>query len=215
MASPDGVGWPEDPAGFLLRDTRDESRLAAAGLGWPGGAPRTGQAGTGSGRGPAGGGAGGRDRTGGSPASGGRPGGASGEAGGGGTSKTGDGGQGQVLRGGEAEAPPARVKQALSAAVSRETDTRNVGARDEAQGSGAVRTRGRPTSAAGAFLEQEAPGGQGTGPVGSRPMVPAQANPTAVPTAHSGAGPSQDAGPRERVSRRRHGPPPTRARPPR
>ena len=35
MASPDGVGWPEEPASYSLGAARDESRLTAVGLGWP------------------------------------------------------------------------------------------------------------------------------------------------------------------------------------
>src|SRR5215831_15887024 len=38
VASPDGVGWPEEPAGVALGAAPDESRLTAAGLGWPGSA---------------------------------------------------------------------------------------------------------------------------------------------------------------------------------
>src|SRR5215472_3258602 len=35
MASPDGVGWPDESTGFSLASARDESRLVAKGLGWP------------------------------------------------------------------------------------------------------------------------------------------------------------------------------------
>jgi chromosome partitioning protein len=52
--------------------------------------------------------------------------------------------------------PPARVKQALSA-VSRETDARSVSVREEAQGRGTVRTRGKPATAA--VSAAPAPGG--------------------------------------------------------
>jgi len=58
--------------------------------------------------------------------------------------------------GGGRDEPPARVTQALSA-VSRETNGRNVSAREEAQGSGTVRTRGKPGTAAGPAAP--APGG--------------------------------------------------------
>ena len=68
-----------------------------------------------------------------------------------------------------------------------------------------MRTRGRPAGSAGALLEQDAPGGQGGGPVGSRPMVPAPAKPgeapaahaAAHPAAHPGVGPSSDSHPLE------------------
>lgn len=160
MASPDGLGWPEEPAGFSLRAARDESRFMTAGLGWPRRGPGTRQPATAartvvteSGQDTA------------RPARG--------------VSRTGEDGQGQVFREGAPGEPPARVKQALSAAVSRETDPRNVSTRDEAQGSGTVRTRGKPAGG-GAILEQKTPGGQGRGPVGSRPMVPAPAKPDAA-----------------------------------
>src|SRR5262249_58736409 len=54
---------------------------------------------------------------------------------------------GQASRAGERDEAPARMKQALSA-VSRETNARDVSAREEAQGSGTVRTRGRPAAVA-------------------------------------------------------------------
>ena len=41
MASPDGLGWPEEPAGFSLRAARDESKFMTAGLGWPRRGPGT------------------------------------------------------------------------------------------------------------------------------------------------------------------------------
>src|SRR6516164_4731222 len=37
VGSPDGLGWPGEPAGVALRAARDESGLTAVGLGWPGG----------------------------------------------------------------------------------------------------------------------------------------------------------------------------------
>ena len=43
MASPDGVGWPEEPRGVPLGATEDESRLMTAGLGWPSRRSGTGQ----------------------------------------------------------------------------------------------------------------------------------------------------------------------------
>ena len=168
MASPDGVGWPEEPAGFSLGAARDESRLMAVGLGWPSRSSgiraacawgQTGYAGSG------------HDAA--RPAKN--------------VSSTGEDGQGQVFRDGRPEEPPVRVKQALSAAVSRETDARNASARDEAQGSGTVRTRGKPAGGAGALLEQAAPGRQGSGPVGSPPVVPAPGKPDTARTAPPGA----------------------------
>jgi chromosome partitioning protein len=167
MASPDGVGWPEGPARVSLGAARDESRLMTVGLGWPSGRPGTGQPVPGAGGGIAGSG---QDAAG--PVRG--------------VGRTGEDGQGQVLRDGKPGEPPARVKQALSAAVSRETDVRSVSARDEAQGSGTVRTRGKPAGGAGAFLEQESRGRQGGGPVGSHPMVPGPAKPDAASTASPG-----------------------------
>jgi chromosome partitioning protein len=167
MASPDGVGWPEEPARFSLGAARDESRLMTAGLGWPSRRSGTGRPVPGAGAGIAGSG---QDTAG--PARGVR--------------RTGEDGQGRVFRDGESGEPPARVKQALSAAVSRETDARSGSARDEAQGSGTVRTRGKPAGGAGAFLEQEARGRQGSGPVGSRPMVPGPAKPDAASMAPPG-----------------------------
>ena len=136
MASPDGVGWPEGPARFSLGAARDESRLMTVGLGWPSRRPGTEQLVPGAGAGIAGSG---QDPAG--PVRG--------------VGRTGEDGQGQVFRDGKPGEPPARVKQALSAAVSRETDVRSASARDEAQGSGTVRTRGKPAGGAGAFLEQE------------------------------------------------------------
>jgi chromosome partitioning protein len=143
MASPDALGWPDKAAGFSLRAARDESRLAAVGLGWP-------RAAHGPGR-PAGAGRlgarSGRDAAeyGRGAAEGGRG------AGGQGSGKRGSTGQeqvpGQASRAGEREEAPARVKQAPSA-VSRETNARDVSAREEAQGSGTVRTRGRPAAVA-------------------------------------------------------------------
>jgi chromosome partitioning protein len=167
MASPDGLGWPDEPAGLGLGSARDESRLAAVGLGWPGpryvgaqgnpehGAPGRGMAGEG------------RD-----------------------ASKAGSRGQGQAFREGEPEEPPARVRQALSAAVSRETDARNVGARDEIQGSGTVRTRGKPAGGASALLKKEVPDPRDNGSGGADPVAataaatPTVATPTAAPAAH-------------------------------
>jgi chromosome partitioning protein len=171
MASPDGVGWPEEPARFSLGATWDESRFTVAGLGWPSGKPGTGRPVPGIGPVAA--------RPGHDAARPARN-----------VGSTGEDGQGQVFSEGEAEGPPVRVKQALSAAVSRETDARNASAGDEAQGSGTVRTRGKPAGGAGALLEQEAPGRQGSDPVGSRPMVPAPPRPDAGSAVLPGAGPA-------------------------
>jgi chromosome partitioning protein len=162
VVSPDGVGWPEEPAGFPLRDARDESGLIEAGLGWPHD------------------GAGARQIVDGgshSQAGGGPHGAGSGRA----VSKRTDHGQGPVVLEGEAE-PPVRVKQALSAAVSRETDPRRISARDEAQGSGTVRTRGKPAASAGALLEQEARGTQdGPAAANRRGSVNEAGGPAATP----------------------------------
>jgi cellulose biosynthesis protein BcsQ len=147
VASPAGLGWPEERGGFPLRDARDESGLKTAALGWPRVATGTQQAVDGRSHGPAGGG----------------PGGTGGSRAGSGTTAAGQG----PVREGEA-GPPVRVKQALSAAVSRETDARRTGARDEAQGSGTVRRRGKPAANAGALLEQEARGTQDGPPAASR-----------------------------------------------
>jgi len=169
MASPDGVGWPEEPASLSLGAARNESRLTSVGLGWPASGPGTGRPVPGTGSVVAGSG---HDAA--------RPARNVGSAG--------EDGQGRAVRDEEPEGPPDRVKQALSAAVSRETDARNVSARDEAQGSGTVRTRGKPAGGAGALWEPIRPGGPGSGPVGSRPMVPAPGQPDVVSTASPGAG---------------------------
>ena len=165
MASPDALGWPDEAAGSSFGSARDESRLMAVGLGWPqaadgtsGRSVATGRAGRGGGRGVA---LGGPD--------GGRA-----------TGETRSAGQGQVLaqvsRAAVRDEPPARVRQALSA-VSRETNARNVSAREEAQGSGTVRTRGKPATVADSAAP--APGGG----------VPAQAR---AGGGHSGGGATAD-----------------------
>src|SRR5579859_7252421 len=153
MASPEGLGWPDDAAGSALGSARDESTLIDVGLGWPGGAADRGAVGPRVKAGPAGAGST-------SPAAAAR---------GRDTSEADDGGHGEVFREGAPEQPPARVREALSAAVSRETNARNGGARDEAQGSGAVRTRGKPVGSASAPLAAEAPAGPDGAPGGSRP----------------------------------------------
>ena len=136
MASADAVGWPGEVAGDSSGSARGESRLAAVGLGWP--EPEHGTS-----RGAADGGGTGADRGG----RGGASGGPAGSQAMGGTDST---GQEQALaqgsRAGEQDRP-ARVRQALSA-VSRETNARNLSAREEAQGSGTVRTRGKPATVA-------------------------------------------------------------------
>ena len=133
MASPDALGWPDVPAEVPLWAARDESRLAPAGLGWPGATDRPGVS----------------------------------------SGTTGAAGQhpAQASPAGELDEPPARVRDAL-AAVSRETDARDSGARETTQGSGTVRTRGRPAAIAGALLDGGAPapgpaGGPQTAPGGS------------------------------------------------
>jgi len=169
MASPDGLGWPGERSKLYLGAPRDESGLTTVGLGWPRRRSGTGEPVPEAGAVVA---ESGHDAA--RPARN--------------VSSTGEDGRGQVFRDGEPVGPPVRVKQALSAAVSRETDARDLSARDEAQGSDAVRRRGKPASGAGALLEQESPGGQGSGPVGSRPMVPAPGKPDTAPPVRPVAG---------------------------
>src|SRR5579859_5227303 len=156
MASPDGVGWPEEPAGPFFAAARDESRFRTAGLGWPRvlagtkrGAPGTERGPAGSGPGPAA-----ADHMAAAvPGAGAAVDGAATRVAaddGWGASEANDSGQGQVSREGRPGEPRARMRQALSAAVSRETDARSLSARDEAQGSGTVRTPGKPPSSASA-----------------------------------------------------------------
>ena len=137
MASQDGVGWPDESTGFSLASAQDESRLVAEGLGWPYRAAS-------------------RDRRVAArnlenPA-------ASGAAGAVPHVVSGAAGvmeHEQVHRqrwgssAGQREEPPARVKQALSVAVSRETSGGGPSGGEavagrQSQGSGTVRTRGRP-----------------------------------------------------------------------
>jgi chromosome partitioning protein len=90
--------------------------------------------------------------------------------------------------------PPARVKQALSA-VSRETDARNVSVPEEAQGSGTVRTRGKPSTAAvsaapapgGGVPPQSGAGGR-PGGGGATADVPGSSQPPVTVPAHGQAG---------------------------
>ena len=112
----------------------------------------------------------------------------------------------QAARAAVRDEPPARVKQALSA-VSRETDARNVSVPEEAQGSGTVRTRGKPATVAvsaapapgsATAAQPRMAGGRGGGAAtadipGSPPApvtVPAQgpASPGPAPAVVSGAG---------------------------
>src|SRR5262252_6607026 len=120
MASPDGVGWPDESAGLAHGSARDGSNLVAEGLGWP----RRSASASGT-------------------------------------------GHGQAFPAVDGEEPPARVRQALSAAVSRETDADDFGVREEAQGSGTVRTRGRPVATAGTRPGSGAP--QNRAPEGGVP----------------------------------------------
>ena len=190
MASPDALGWPDEAAGSSFGSARDESRLMAVGLGWPQAADGTsgrsvanGRAGCGGGRGVALGGPGGGRATG----------------------ETRSAGQGQVLaqvsRAAVRDEPPARVRQALSA-VSRETNARNVSAREEAQGSGTVRTRGKPATVAdsaapppggGVPAQARAGGGHSgrgaTADVPGSPQAPAAA-PAQGPTVSTGPAPA-------------------------
>jgi chromosome partitioning protein len=152
MASQDGVGWPDESTGFCLVSAGDESQFVAGGLGWPlrrgsggamtavpgeraaavdralGGVPsavtRVMQPGEQR-----------QHRAGQKPQYG------RGHE------------QGRDSGAGGQEQPPARVRQALAAAVSRETSRGGPAAGEaaglaEAQGSGAVRTREWPASGA-------------------------------------------------------------------
>jgi chromosome partitioning protein len=166
MASQDGVGWPDESTGFSLTSARDESRLVAEGLGWP---QRPGRAGwqTAVPRG--------------APAAWDGEAAASQGAGAGAATSVLPGaavvrqhervpGEARVQDrnsgSGERDEPPARVKKALLAAVSRETGRSGPAAAEaamgeEAQVSGTVRTRERPAGplAAGAGPQAGQPGG--------------------------------------------------------
>ena len=188
MASPDAVGWPGEAAGFSSGPGRPEPRLAAVGLGWPEAGHGTSRRAVGSGRADAGGGRGAADVPPGNQ----------------GLGKASRAGQDQALpqasRAGHQD-KPVRVRQALSA-VSRETYARNISARDEAQGSGTVITRGKPATVAvsaapapgsAAATQARTAGGPGPGvatadmpgPSQAPVTVPAegQAGPGLVPTA--------------------------------
>ena len=134
MASPDAVGWPDEAAGFSSGSARPESGLAAVGLGWPEAAHGTSARATVNGLAGAGGGQAGAPGV---------------PAGRQAMGKASEAGQERAL----AQVPRAReqgelvrVRRALSA-VSRETNARILSAREEAQGSGTVRTRGKPATA--------------------------------------------------------------------
>jgi chromosome partitioning protein len=162
MASQDGVGWPDEPTGTPLAPAGDESGLTADGLGWP------------------------------PPDAGGRwnsaeqSGLATGVAFGPprvvehepkpeqGHVRERERGLAQGPGAAERGEPPARVKQALSAAVSRETSgaavTGEAATAAEARGSSTVRTRGRPAaSTAGAVAAEPwgRPGEDGISEVGT------------------------------------------------
>ena len=99
-------------------------------------------------------------------------------------------------RGGGEWGPPARVKQALSA-VSRET-SRGAAAGEEAQGSGTVRTRGRPAGSAaktsGNGVPGVAPAAMAAGPAAGHTAVAGAPVPAAragdVPAGQAAAGPA-------------------------
>jgi chromosome partitioning protein len=185
MASPDAVGWPDEAAGFSSGLARPGSRLAVVGLGWPEAGHGTSSRAVGSGRAGAGGGRGGpRDVPPGNQA------------------------MGTASRAGQEQAlphasrarhqdKPVRVRQALSA-VSRETNARNLSAREETRGSGTVITRGKPATVAvsaapspgsAAATQVGADGGVVTADVPGSPQAPmtvpaqGQANSGPVPTA--------------------------------
>src|SRR5262249_13979188 len=109
MASQDGVGWPDESTGFSLASARDESRLVAEGLGWPyRAASGDRRIAAGNSENPAASGAA-------EPV----PSVVSGAAGVMEHERV--HGQGRNFSAGQREEPPARIKQALSVAVSRET----------------------------------------------------------------------------------------------
>ncbi len=136
MVSPDGgVGWPCEPGPSFPAPARDESRLAASGLGWPPndarGAAR---------RSPA------RARTAG----------------------TGEQEQ-EPVRSAQVEPgdePPARVRRALAAAVSRESGSAGSGVQHSGRGEETVRTHRTATGGEGGAPGSGAPGG---GPPGGSP----------------------------------------------
>jgi chromosome partitioning protein len=188
MASPDGVGWPDESTGFSLASAQDESRLVAEGLGWPH-RPASDDAATAA--------ASTKNHT------------ASGAAGAVSYVVTGAvevvehkqmRGQGQDSTVGRPDGPPARVKQALSAAVSRETNRGGPAggeavATGRSQGSGTVRTRGRPAGGVPRMGDVPGPGGV-PGPEGAADPGTA-AGPESVPGAGGAplAGPAGQAAP--------------------
>src|SRR6516164_3171740 len=151
MASPDSVGWPDEPTGFSLASARDESQLVAEGLGWPH-RPASGDiraAAVDTKNLTAGGVAGAVSHV------------VTGAAGA--VEHIQVRGQGQDSRVGRADEPPVRVKQALSAAVSRETNRGGPAggeavAAGESQGSGTVKTRGRPAGGVPRMSDVPVPG---------------------------------------------------------
>jgi chromosome partitioning protein len=177
MASQDGVGWPDESTGFSLASARDESRLVAEGLGWPlwpgragwqtavpRGAPAVWNGETAA---PQGTGAGAAPSV--------VPGAAGvmqhervpGEA----------RRQGRDSGAAEREGPPARVKQALSAAVSRETSRSGPAVAEAVMGeqahrSGTVRTRERPAGSSAAGAGPQAAAGQPGGIPAARHAAP-------------------------------------------
>jgi len=184
MASPDAVGWPGEATGFSSGPARPESRLAAVGLGWPEAGHRTSRRTAGSGRARVRAGRGGAaDLPPGNQAMG----------------KANRAGQDQALpqasRAGHQD-KPVRVRQALSA-VSRETYARNISARDEAQGSGTVITRGKPATVAvsaapapgsAAATQARTAGGPGPGVATADMPGPSQAPVTVPAQAQAGPG---------------------------
>jgi len=185
MASQDGVGWPDESTGFSLASAQDESRLVAEGLGWPY------RAASGDRRVAA--------RNPENPA-------ASGAAGAVPHVVSGAAGvmeheqahrQRWGSSAGQREEPPARVKQALSVAVSRETSRGGPSGGEavagrQSQGSGTVRTRGRPAGGVTGPSETAQPVRVAVGGVPGMSDVPGPGN---TPGRGAVAGPGAAPGP--------------------
>ena len=176
MASPDGLGWPEEPAGFSLRG--GTGRVGASrrrGSGWPASrpeprqAPRTGAA-TDSCRG-------GPEQDTARPARG--------------VSRTAAAGQGQVFR----EGDRGSRRSGSSKRCRRQFHVKRMrGTQRTGRGTGKWHSEdtGKARRSAGALLEQRsAAAGQGRGPVGSAARwLPAPAKPDAASMAPPGRRPA-------------------------
>jgi chromosome partitioning protein len=202
MASEDGVGWPDEPTGSSQASARDEPDLVAGGLGWP---PQE-SSGEWSGTEPSGlatGTAFGPPRV---------------------VEHEPMPDRGHVLESEHVpehgavresgawgqEEPLSRVRQALSAAVSRETGRAGAvgGAATaaEAQESNRVRTRGRPTGGAAGPSDGGVPAGDTASPASARTRAavpPARQGSGTAPVASAGeswAAPGQSGGPSAMVT---------------